>query len=74
VPKPLNEVPWEELRYGDRLRSAVGNLGVIYELQPNKDPDKCLVHIIWENHKKSIQPQNLLEAVTWLGPRVKEEP
>lgn len=53
--------------------SALDNLGVIYQLDPNPDMDKALIHIIWSNHKKSIQPHYLLNKVLWKGPREQKQ-
>lgn len=69
----LSDVPWNQLQYGDQVISALDNLGVIYQLDPNPDMDKALIHIIWSNHKKSIQPHYLLNKVLWKGPREQKQ-
>ncbi|MBI5421336.1 MAG: hypothetical protein HZA35_03465 [Parcubacteria group bacterium] len=48
--KRLNDVPFEDLRVGDKLISMLGKNGVITFLNPNDDD---WVEILWENGKRS---------------------
>lgn len=60
--RKLSEVPFDELKVGDRLISYRKNPGVISELivRPiglkEKDPDNLIVWMEWEDgHKSSIR-------------------
>lgn len=65
----LSEVPFEDIKPGLELISAIGTPGVVsrvYKLpgyQPF-DQDGWLVDIAWDNGKKSTQCWYLLDRVT----------
>lgn len=66
----LSDVPWEDLRVGDRVRSFRNTIGVIEKLDPDDD---CTVHILWDgtddhgNPRHSLAYHHQAQLVWWLG-------
>ena len=56
----VSEVPWEDLKVGQRLLSATGQGGTIIELD---DRDDCTIHIRWDYGQLSHLYHNLGQYV-----------
>lgn len=68
--QPLSVIPWNDLRVGDQLISAVNNEGVLIDKFYDGDPsdgidvDYLMLRIRWAPHSKtSLIPHNLADSV-----------
>lgn len=68
----LNSVPWMELRVGDRVVSAIGNAGEIYELHGEMKTSRRArfdeIDIIWDHGGVSSQIFHMnADKISYIG-------
>jgi hypothetical protein len=69
----LSSKAWDELEHGDRVISHLRTKGTItllddkHQISMKTEEESPLIHITWENGKKSVQCHADLDMVRWLG-------